>query len=92
MTNKQKLYKGYKLNNFILNGYESFVIIPKKIETKKRWIWRTEFLGDFDKADMALVKQGWHLVYYKISNMYGCPNAVNLMADFHKYIVSKLCS
>lgn len=86
--NKEKLYKGYKLINFNLKGYKGFVIVPKEVEGKKRWIWRTEFLGDFDKADMTLVKQGWHLVYYKISNMYGCPMAVNLMADFHKYVVN----
>jgi len=85
--NKEKLYKGYKSISFNLNGYEALVVIPKKVELKKRWIWRVEFLGDFDKADMTLVKQGWHLVYYKISDMYGCPKAVNLMADFHEYIV-----
>jgi len=89
MMNKEKSYKGYESISFDLNGYEGFIVIPSEIELKKRWIWRTEFLGDFDKADMTLVKQGWHLVYYKISDMYGCPMAVDLMADFHRYIVNE---
>ena len=89
INREEELYKGYKRINFILEEYTGSVIIPKKTEDKKRWIWRAEFLGDFDKADMELVNQGWHLVYYKISNMYGSPKAVNLMAIFHKYIVNE---
>ena len=86
---EEKSYKGYKRFNFILNGYIGSVIIPKKAEDKKRWIWRAEFLGDFDKVDMELIKMGWHLVYYKISNMYGSPKAVKLMNAFHWHVIKK---
>ncbi len=89
INREEKLYKGYKRINFILEGYTGSAIVPKKTEDKKRWIWRAEFLGDFDKADMELVNQGWHLVYYKISDMYGSPKAVKLMSIFHKYIVKE---
>ncbi|MCK5811637.1 MAG: alpha/beta hydrolase [Clostridiales bacterium] len=86
---EEKTYKGYKRINFILNGYTGSVIVPKKAERKRRWIWRAEFLGDFDKADMELVKQGWHLVYYRISDMYGSPKAVKLMDVFNRYIIKE---
>lgn len=82
-------YKGYKRIDFKLNNYTGSIIVSKVGMDKNRWIWRTEFLGAFDKADMELVKQGWHLVYYQISDMYGCPKAVESMSDFHDYIVEE---
>ncbi len=89
INRKEELYKGYKRINFILDGYTGSVIVPTEAESKKRWIWRAEFLGDFDKADMELVRLGWHLVYYKISDMYGSPKAIKLMSNFHQYIINE---
>ncbi len=65
------------------------IILPDTPAENNPWIWRAEFLGDFEKADMELVKNGWHLAYYKISDMYGCPDAVELMKNFHDYIVKE---
>lgn len=90
MINKEETqYKGYKRINFTLNGYTASVIFPMKPLSGFPWIWRAEFLGDFDQADMELVNRGWHLVYYKISNQYGSPDAVLLMNQFHDYIVNE---
>lgn len=85
----ETIYNGYKRINFTLNNYIGSVILPEKSIKDNRWIWRAEFLGDFEKADMELVKMGWHLVYYKISDMYGCPEAIDLMKNFHDYIVKE---
>lgn len=86
---KETLYKDYQCIEFLLNGYVGSVVLPKKAADKNRWIWRAEFLGAFDKADMELVKQGWHLAYYQISDMYGCPKSIELMSRFHDYIVKE---
>ncbi len=90
MSNTNELtYNSYKRIDFTLNNYMGSIILPEKNTGNNRWIWRAEFLGDFEKADMELVKQGWHLAYYKISDMYGCPDAVELMKNFHDYIVKE---
>ena len=86
---KVSVYKDYQRIDFTLNDYVGSVILPETAVEKNRWIWRAEFLGDFDKADIELVMQGWHLAYYKISDMYGCPKAVELMSAFHEYIVKE---
>lgn len=85
----EKLYKSYKRIGFLLNGYSGSVIFPKKAVKNNRWIWRTEFLGTFDRADMTLVDMGWHLVYYNISDKYGSPEAVELMNGFHEYVIEE---
>jgi len=39
----------------------------------KPWIWRTEFFGHEPQADLALLAQGFHVVYVNVQNMYGAP-------------------
>ncbi len=82
-------YNGYKRIDFYLRGHIGTIIVPDVPSEVKPWIWRAEFLGDFEKADMELVKNGWHLAYYKISDMYGCPDAIELMKNFYDYIVKE---
>ncbi len=66
----------------MLNGYEATLILPTNPTKDKRWIWRTEFLGAFDQADIAMLEKGWCLAYFKISNLYGSPKAVDMMRSF----------
>jgi pimeloyl-ACP methyl ester carboxylesterase len=73
--------------DFSFNGNEAVLIIPKNPTEDKRWIWRTEFLGAFDQADMAMVENGWYLAHYKISDMYGSPNSVKLMKKFYDFVI-----
>lgn len=65
---------------FIFNGYEATVIRPEKPNGK--WIYKTEFLYAFDKAERELSSLGYTRVYYSISNKYGSPAAVELMRAF----------
>ncbi len=82
----QSEFKGYKRYDFYVNGREGVLICPENPVLENKWIWRTEFLGAFDQADMAMVEKGWHLAYYRISDMYGSPSAVELMRDFQSYL------
>ena len=69
------------------NGYEATVIRPETPNGK--WIWKTEFLYAFDQAEVALVKEGYTRVYYKISDKYGSYNAVRLMRKFYHFIIKE---
>lgn len=70
----------------IAAGREGFVVIPKNPLPGNPWVWRTEFFGAFDYADRALLEKGWHLAYYCVSDMYGCPEAVADMRKFQKVV------
>ena len=52
-----------------------------------KWVWKTEFLYDFDAAERELLERGYTRVYYSISDKYGSYEAVRLMHAFHKYLV-----
>lgn len=76
-----------KTEEYIFNGYKATVIIPENFNGK--WVWKTEFLYAFDKAEQALVNDGFMRVNYEISDKYGSQNAVRLMHKFHLHLIEK---
>ena len=80
-------WKGYQRINFTVEGRESFLVCPKEAAPGRPWIWRTEFPGAFDNADMALLTAGWHLAYHRVSNRYGCPSSIRDMKAFYDVLV-----
>lgn len=69
------------------NGHEITLLRPEN--AGKNWVWRAEFLGAFDYADRALMEDGWNVLYYGISNLFGSPEAVEMMKSFHDYAVKE---
>lgn len=80
-------WKGYRRLDFYLDGREGILIAPEQPREDGMWIWRTEFFGAFDQADMALLEQGYYLAYYCLSDMYGSPKAVSLMEEFRGFVM-----
>lgn len=80
------MYQEYEQCHFLVDGYEGTVIYPKNPRGDRAYIWRTEFLGAFDYVDRELLKRGWHLVYYKVSDQFGAPSVLPSMRTFQRYI------
>lgn len=85
---KTSEWNGYPRLDFYYNGREVIVIQPVREAEGKPWVWRTEFFGAFDYADRVLLQQGWHIVYIRLSHMYGCPSALKTMEAFRSYVVA----
>jgi pimeloyl-ACP methyl ester carboxylesterase len=81
-------WKGYNRYDFYLNGREAILIEPEEAAAGRPWIWRAEFFDAFAQVDMAMLSKGWHLAYFKMSDMYGCPEAVALMHEFHDCLMN----
>lgn len=79
-------WEGYQRKDFKLDGHECILVMPKEAYPGKPWVWRAEFFGAFDYADRALLEQGWHIAYIMISDMYGCPESIDIMERFYGYI------
>lgn len=82
-------WKGFTEHRFHFDGYEAGVIAPTVAAEGRPYAWRTEFFGAFPEADIALLKKGWHLVYFRISDQYGCPASVAEMARFQPFVQEK---
>lgn len=67
------------------NGREITLLRPEN--AGKKWVWRAEFLGAFDYADKALMEDGWNVLYYRVSDLFGSPEAIEMMKKFHDFAV-----
>ena len=83
------VYNGYELIEDEFDGRQYLLLLPKEEAFGKPWVWRAEFFGGFDYVDMALVAKGWHVAYYKVSDMYGNPESIELMKKFHGFITKE---
>ena len=75
--------------DFTLDGRDALLVKPATPAVGQPWIWRTEFFGHEPQADAALLAAGWHVAYYKISDMYGSPASIELMARFHAHLTAE---
>ncbi|NBD25146.1 GDSL-type esterase/lipase family protein [Paenibacillus glycinis] len=82
-------WPGGERTDFMLEGREGFVILPRKPAEGRPWIWRTEFFGAFAQADDALLERGWAIAYVRLSDMYGCPGAVARMHAFRRFVTAR---
>jgi pimeloyl-ACP methyl ester carboxylesterase len=80
-------FKGCKRHNFTVNGREALVVEPNNPTEGRPWVWRTEFFDAFSQVDDALLEKGWHLAYIKVSGMFGCNDAIEIMNNFYNVIV-----
>ena len=84
------IWRDHEAWHFTLNGHDGWVVIPEQPLTDKRFAWRTEFFGAFDYADIALLNKGYYLVHYAIPDMYGCPQAIEMMEEFYQILTKQL--
>lgn len=89
-------YGGFRQLNFEFNGHKGIVVFPKGdiAAVNRKWVWRAEFFGQYDRVDRMMLERGYMLLHYSISDMYGCPEAIELMKKFYDFVVKefKLCS
>lgn len=79
-------WEGYQRKDFKLDGHDCILVMPKEVHSGKPWVWRAEFFGAFDYADRALLEKGWHIAYIMISDMYGCPESIDIMEKFYQHM------
>jgi pimeloyl-ACP methyl ester carboxylesterase len=84
---KVSAWNGFERLDFEVAGKAALLIKPKIPAAGHPWIWRTEFFGHEPQCDIALLGTGWHVAYFKVSDMYGAPASIDLMAQFHDDVV-----
>ncbi|MCX6909568.1 MAG: GDSL-type esterase/lipase family protein [Verrucomicrobia bacterium] len=83
---QKSLWNGFDRCDFVVDGRAGFVVAPKSAAPGKPWAWRTEFFGHEPQGDIALLGKGFHVAYYKVSDMYGAPQAIEWMRQFQEHV------
>jgi lysophospholipase L1-like esterase/pimeloyl-ACP methyl ester carboxylesterase len=76
--NQNGEWNGYAKHELTIAGKPVTVVAPKMAAAGRPWVWHGEFFGHKPAPDIALLGKGFHIVYMKINDMLGCPDAVKL--------------
>jgi len=76
-------WNGYAKHELSIAGKSVTVVAPKTAAAGHPWVWHGEFFGHKPAPDIALLGKGFHIVYMKINDMLGCPDAVKLWNQCH---------
>ncbi len=82
-------WNGFVRHDFQVDGANVIVVEPKSPLPGKPWVWRGEFFDSFPNADIELAKQGWHLAYIGVPNLFGSPKAMTKWEKFHETLVKE---
>src|SRR4051794_32756940 len=69
-------WNGFAKYEFMIDGLKAIAVVPARPLPGRPWLWRGEFFGAFAEADVALVKEGWHLIYLNVPDLFGSPKAI----------------
>ena len=80
-------------DHFNFHGYEGFeyndkgvtyrIVRPHKVAKGNPWIWRARFWDFEPQTDIAMLENGFHLVYCEVGNLFGSPSAVERFNKFY---------
>lgn len=80
-------WNGFEIIEFKFNGVDAKIVFPKKSNPAKNWIWRTQFWAHEPQTDIALLNQGFHVVYVDVVDLYGNKVAVSRLSDFYTFLI-----
>ncbi len=83
----QNKWNGFEIIEFKFNGVDAKIVFPKKPNPAKNWIWRTQFWAHEPQTDIALLDQGFHMVYVDVVDLYGNEVAVSRLSDFYTFLI-----
>lgn len=76
-------FYGYPCANFKFENRDAKVVKPKVIAEGKPWVWRARFWGHEPQADIALLEQGFHIVYCDVAELFGNSEAIGIWNKFY---------
>ena len=86
---KKDTWNGFEIHESELNGIPTKVVFPKTANKNRNWIWRARFWGHEPQTDIALLEQGFHLVYIEVGGLFGSPKALKIWDDFYAFATQK---
>lgn len=70
-----------------MNGVDAKIVFPLQPNKNRNWIWRTQFWEDQPQVDIALLNEGFHLVYIDVTDLYGGPISINRFNIFYSFLI-----
>lgn len=79
-------FYSFDLYSFVMDGLSCKVVVPDVVAEGRHWIWRARFWGHEPGPDIALLNNGFHVVYVDVVNLFGSPDAVARFDTFYDFL------
>jgi lysophospholipase L1-like esterase/pimeloyl-ACP methyl ester carboxylesterase len=76
-------FYGYQCADFSFEGRSCKVVKPKYAAKGRPWVWRARFWGHEPQTDIALLENGYHIVYCDVAELFGNERAVTVWNHFY---------
>ena len=83
------VFGDFEKDTILFEGHEAYIVVPQIKNEEGNWIWRARFWAHQPQVDIALLKQGFHVVHIDVADMFGCDSAVILWNHFYDYCSNK---
>ncbi|WP_238934864.1 alpha/beta hydrolase family protein [Aurantibacter crassamenti] len=84
---QENAFSDYEIKAFEFKGRSAKIVIPKKANDERLWIWRARFWGHEPQTDLALLEKGFHVVYVDVAGLFGNNEAVEIWNSFYDYLL-----
>jgi len=88
-TQNDTIFAEYETKTFQFKGRNAKVVFPKNRNDKNLWIWRARFWGHEPQTDIALLEEGFNLVYVDVAGLFGNKKAVRVWNKFYRRMTKK---
>lgn len=82
-------WNGFDKYDFEVDGKPVLIVSPREAAPGKPWVWHGEFFGHRPAPDIALVGKGFHIVYMRVPDMLGSPQAVRHWNAFYRELTER---
>ena len=79
-------FHGFQGVDFKLNKVNCKIVKPYQTAIGKPWVIRARFWGHEPQTDIALLEQGFHIVYCDVADMYGSNKAIARWNRLYKFM------
>ena len=79
-------FHGFTCADFLFNGRKAKIVKPHIVAKGRPWVWRARFWGHEPQTDIALLKEGFHVVYCDVSELFGNKEAIAVWNNFYSYL------
>ena len=82
-------YFGYECRDFILDGYNCKLVIPKNPDQSGRWLIKTEYFEHFPAFQLEMLARGYHLASVENRTRWAIPEDTEAKERLAQYLVGE---
>jgi len=89
MEATKSTWNGFERLDFLFEGREAILILPKEENKCNKWLLKTEYFDAFPQFEIDMVSRGWHLAFIKNKTRWCLDEDLDLKARFADFLAEE---